>query len=314
MRLAVLDADTLGADVDLSPLRARCDVSVYASTSPELVRERLATADVAVVNKIRLNASNLSGTPVRLICVAATGYDNINLDDCSAAGIAVCNVPGYSTDSVAQITLAMVLSLVNHLPEYTRFVRDGSYSASGVANRLTPVYHEFSSFTWGVVGGGGIGSKVAEIASAIGCRVLMCRRTPDTRYENADIDRLCRESDVISLHVPLTDQTRGMIGESRLSSMKDGAILVNVARGAVTDEAAVARAVKSGKLGGFGCDVYSVEPFPSDHPFAGIADLPNVCLTPHMAWGSVESRNRCVAVMGENIRSFSEGGRKNRIV
>lgn len=314
MKIAILDAATLGSDVDLSPIRAVGETVEYSTTAPEEVSPRLADADVVVINKIKLNQSNLAGTPVKLICVAATGYDNIDTEYCKANGIALCNVPGYSTDSVAQLTLAMALSLATHLPAYNQYVNDGSYSASGVANKLTPVYHEISSMTWGVVGGGGIGGKVARVAEAMGCKVLMCRRKADDRFEQVDIDELCRRSDIISLHVPLSDSTRGMISRERIALMKPGALLINVARGAVTDEEAVVEAVEKGRLGGLGVDVYSVEPFSADHPFTRILGRENVCLTPHMAWGSAEARNRCVRIMAENMRDFYAGGTKNRIV
>lgn len=314
MKIAVLDAGTLGADLSLSPLFALGDVAVYESTEPEEMRARIADREVLVLNKIRCNEETLAGADaLRLICVAATGYDNIDIEFCRANGIAVCNVPGYSTDSVAQLSVSMALSLVTHLDEYRSFVRSGEYSRSSSANRLEPVYHEIAGQTWGVVGGGGIGSKVAEIAQALGCRVLLCRRQPEERYEAADIDRICRECDIISLHVPLSDSTRGMISRKRIASMKDGVVIVNTARGAVCDEAAIADAVLSGKIGALGCDVYSTEPFGEDHPFSAILDRPNVCLTPHMAWGSYEARNRCVRKMAENISEFFAGNVHNRI-
>jgi glycerate dehydrogenase len=215
---------------------------------------------------------------------------------------------------VAQVTAAMALSLVNRLQDYRDYVHSGAYSRSGVANRVTPTYHELSSLTWGVVGGGGIGGRVAEIAQALGCRVLMHRRKPDNRFVQADMDTLCRESDILSLHVPLTPDTRGMLSRARIASMKPGAIVINVARGAVADENALAEAVKSGHLGGLGIDVYAAEPLTADHPYQKILELPNVCLTPHMAWGALEARNRCVAIMADNIRRFSCGSSRNRIV
>ncbi len=314
MKIVILDSGTLGADIDLSPIRSLGEVVEYKFSAPDEVAERLSDADVAVLNKIKLNESNLSGAKnLKLICVAATGYDNIDIEFCRANGIAVCNVPGYSTDSVAQLSVSMALSLVTHLDEFRYFVHSGEYSRSSSANRLEPVYHEIAGQTWGVVGGGGIGSKVAEIAQALGCRVLLCRRQPETRYEAADIDRICRECDIISLHVPLNDGTRGMISRERIASMKDGVVIVNTARGAVCDEQAIADAVLSGKIGALGCDVYSTEPFREDHPFSTILDRPNVCLTPHMAWGSYEARNRCVRRMAENITEFFAGNIHNRI-
>ncbi len=313
MKIAVLDKDTLGEDIDLSSLAAVGELTVYGNTAPELVQERLRDADVTVLNKIKLHEKNLMGTSVRLICVAATGYDNIDADYCRRAGIALCNVPGYSTDSVAQLTLAMALSLATRLHEYTEYVNDGRYTASGVANKLTPVFHELAGKTWGVVGGGGIGRRVARLAQAFGCRVLMCRRGEETEFEAADIDRLCLESDILSLHCPLTPQTRGMLSRERIAALKDGAIVVNTARGAVTDEAALAQAVKEGKIA-LGCDVYSVEPFGESHPFYELRGLPQVCLTPHMAWGAYEARMRCVAEIAKNIESFYKKEERNRIV
>lgn len=313
MRIVVLDKDTLGEDVDLAALAAVGELAVYGNTAPEQVRARLMGADVAVLNKIKLHENNLAGTAVRLICVAATGYDNIDTDYCRRAGIALCNVPGYSTDSVAQLTVAMVLQLANRLGEYTAYVNDGRYTASGVANRLTPVFHEIAGKTWGVVGGGGIGRRVARLAQAFGCRVLMCRREAESEFEAADLDRLCRESDILSLHCPLNEQTRGMLNAERIAALKAGAIVVNTARGAVTDEAALAQAVLDGRIA-LGCDVYSAEPFGKDHPFHGLRGLPQVCLTPHMAWGAYEARMRCVAEMAQNIESFYKEEKRNRIV
>lgn len=315
MNIAVLDAGTLGADLDLSPLSAVGCVTTYPTTAPEQVSERLQGVQVAVVNKIKMNADTLYGADeLRLICVAATGFDNIDTAYCKQRGIAVCNVPAYSTESVAQLTVSMALTLVTHITEYRNFVHTGAYSRSDTANRLTPVYHELSTLTWGVVGGGGIGTRVADIAKALGCRVVMCRRKPETRFDSADIDTLCREADILSLHVPLTDETRHLINAERLASMKDGAVLINVARGAVTDEEAVAAAVESGKLGGLGVDVYSVEPFRETHPFYRLLGRENVCLTPHMAWGAAEARARCLAVIVSNINAFVSGGNQNRIV
>ena len=314
MKIVILDSGTLGADIDLSPITALGEVIEYKQTLPEEIAEKLTDADVAVLNKCRLNRQNLyEANSLKLICVAATGYDNIDVDFCRERGIALCNVPGYSTDSVAQISVAMALSLVSHLSEYRSFVSSGEYSLSASANRLEPVYHEIAGLAWGVVGGGGIGSKVAEVAKALGCRVLLCRRKPEDRYEAADIDRICRECDIISLHVPLTDETRAMISRERIASMRDGVVLVNTARGAVCDEQAIADGVISGKIGAFGCDVYSKEPFDKDHPFSAILGLPNVCLTPHMAWGSYESRNRCIRRIAENVTEFLKGNIHNRI-
>lgn len=314
MEIVVLDAATLGADLDLSPLFQQGDVTVWDNTPAELVPERIADADVIVSNKVKLTEAVLRrGKNLKLICLAATGYDCVDIDYCASHGIGVCNVPGYSTHSVAQLTVAMVLELVNHLSEYRTYVHSGAYSCSGVANALTPVWHELYGKTWGIVGGGNIGRQVAKIAEAFGCRVLVNRRQPDEVYQTVDLQTLCEEADIISIHVPLTEQTRGMIGAAEIARMKPGVILVNVARGAVTDEAALAEAVCSGHIGGLGVDVYSTEPFGENHPFAAILDRANVCLTPHTAWGAIETRNRCMAMVADNIAAFRAGSRKNRV-
>ena len=314
MRIVVLDAATLGADTDLTPLMALGTVTVWDNTAPEEIPQRIEEAEVIVANKVRLMEPVLRDAKnLKLICLCATGYDCVDTAYCAAHGIGVCNVPGYSTQSVAQLTVALVLELTNHLSVYRDYVHSGAYSRSGVANALTPVWQEPYGKTWGIIGGGNIGRQVARIAEAFGCKVIVCRRKPDAEYEPTDVDTLCREADIISIHVPLTDETRGMIGTKQIEAMKESAIVVNVARGAVTDEAALAEAVKSGRIAGLGVDVFSQEPFGPEHPFNGILELPNVCLTPHTAWGALETRNRCVAMVAENISAFCQGERKNRV-
>ncbi|MBE6793826.1 MAG: hydroxyacid dehydrogenase [Ruminococcaceae bacterium] len=315
MKITILDKSTLGEDIDLSPIYALGEVETFETTAPDEIAERLTETDVVVINKIKLNENNLKDAKnLKVISVAATGYDNIDTEYCKKAGIALCNVPGYSTDSVAQVSAAMALSLVTHIKEYECFVNSGEYSKSGVANKLTPVYHEISSLKWGVVGGGGIGMKVAEIADAIGAEVMICRRKQEGRFPVVDIDTLCKQCDIISLHIPLSDETRNLINAQRIASMKKSAIVINTARGAVADEKALADAIKSGSIGGLGVDVYSAEPFPESHPYTEILGYDNVIFTPHMAWGSYEARNRCVRIMAENIKAYFDGEIKNRIV
>ncbi len=314
MTIAILDRATLGSDIDLSPLRALGETYEYPSTKPEEMTDHIKDAEVIVVNKIKCNATTLDNSKnLKLICVAATGYDNVDLEYCKSRGIGLCNVPGYSTDSVAQVSVSMAMSLATHLSEYKSVVASGQYTKSGLANCLKPVFHEMSALKWGVVGGGGIGGKVAEIAKAIGCDVVVCRRKQEGDFPLADIDTVCRECDIISLHVPLTDATRNMLNRERVHTMKQGAIVVNTARGAVCDEKALADAAKNGKIL-LGCDVYSIEPFGEDHPFYEIKELDNVLLTPHMAWGAFESRTRCVKIISENIKLFFDGNPQNRIV
>ena len=314
MKITVLDAETLGADLDLSPLSSCGEVTVYKTTPPELISERLRDTETVLINKVKLNASNLGeANSLKLICIAATGYDNIDVEYCRKRGIAVCNVIGYSTHSVAQLTLSMALSLYTHLPEYTDSVRDGSYTEGGVANRLTPVYHEICGKKWGIVGYGNIGKQVAAVARAMGCEILAFKREPVDGVKCVSLDELCKNADIISVHLPLYDATRGIIGEREIALMKKDAIVINVARGAVTDEAALADAVESGRIGGIGVDVYSAEPMQKEHPFYRIKALPNVCLTPHMAWGAAEARARCLDEIIKNINSFVSGGMRSRV-
>lgn len=314
MKIVFLDALTLGEDIDLGHFSELGEVVVYGTSTEDEIIERVRDCDVVITNKLKLNGSNLSGAKnLRLICVTATGFDNIDLEYARGRGIGVCNVVGYSTNNVAQLTASFVLSLMCRTTEYRNSVASGRYTERGVANILTPTYHEIEGRTWGIIGFGNIGRKVAQIAEALGCRVIVNKREAVTDFECVDIDTLCRESDIITVHTPLNDGTRGLINAERISMMKDGAILVNVARGAVTDESAVASAVKSGKLGGFACDVYSVEPFSNEHPFYDIKSLDNVILTPHMAWGSYEARVRLCNEVKKNIICYFNGEIRNRI-
>ena len=317
MKIAVLDAGTLGDDLSLSPLSEFGEVAVYRETPPESVAERIADADIAVLNKVRLGAENLGNAKkLKLICITATGFDNVDTAYCRGAGIGVCNVVGYSTDSVAQITLSLVLSLFSHLREYDEYVRSGAYSAGTAHNRLIPVYRELAGKTWGVVGYGNIGRKVAAVANALGCRVVCTRSNPTGNEpdEVLPIDELLRASDVVTLHVPLNDGTRNLLSSERLSLMKPDAIVVNAARGGVWDEQAVADALLAGKLGGVGSDVYAKEPMAKDHPFAALKDSDRAIFTPHMAWGAYEARVRCLDDICQSIRSFLSGGKRSRIV
>lgn len=315
MKIVLLDSATLGEDLDLSPLNRFGEVVAYDSTAPEEVKERLCGADFVIVNKVKLNNSTVGDCPtIKLVCIAATGFDNVDLEYMKEKGIGVCNVVGYSTDSVAQLTLSMVLSLATHLPEYNEYVESGKYSAGNVANRLVPVYHELAGKTWGVVGLGNIGKKVADVAKTLGCKVIANKRTPVDEYDCTDIDDLCKNSDIITIHTPLNDGTKGLINKERIAMMKKDCIVVNVARGAVVDEEALCLAVKEGKLGGIGVDVYSKEPFGCDSPYFSIKELPNVCLTPHMAWGSYEARVRCLGDIMKSMDAFLNGEKRSRLV
>ena len=204
-------------------------------------------------------------------------------------------------------------ALMTHLNEYRSFVHNGSYQKSVSANMLEPVYHELEGLTWGIIGFGNIGRKVATVAEALGCNILVNKRTPVSDFECVDLETILKKSDIISIHCPLSNETRGMIGKDQLALMKKNAIIINVARGAIWDEGAVADAILDGTIGGMACDVFSVEPLPKEHPFNKILDKDNVILTPHMAWGSYESRTRCFNTVLSNIEAYLDGREQNLI-
>ena len=314
MNIVILDAVTLGDDLDLSPFTSLGSLTVYGTTTQEEMLARTKDADVIILNKVKCNEQTLKNAQnLKLICVAATGYDNIDIAYCRAHGIGVCNVVGYSTDSVAALTVSAVLSLATHLFEYNAYTKSGAYSKGGFANAVSPVYHELAGKTWGIYGYGNIGRRVAAVASAFGCRVLVCKKRHEAGLPCVSLDTLAEESDILTVHTPLTEETRLSLDADRLSKMKKGSILVNVARGAVLDEAAVTELVLSGHIGGFATDVYTSEPFSSEHPYTRLFGEKNVILTPHMAWGAKEARERCIQEIWKNIETYVKGGIRNRV-
>jgi glycerate dehydrogenase len=314
MKIVILDRASLGADTPVDKLRELGELTVYESSTPEEVLERVCDAEVIIINKIKVTKAVFdSARSLKLVCVFATGYDNIDIQAAKEHGVGVCNVPGYSSESVALFTAAKVAALYTHLLEYRNFVNSGEYTASGVPNRLVPVYHELYGKTWGIVGYGGIGKAVARIAKGLGARVLVNKRTPVDDAECVDVETLCKESDIITLHCPLNEGTRGLISKEKISLMKSSVIIVNEARGAVVVESDIRDAVLEGKIAGYGCDVYSSEPFSKDHPYNDIMKLDNVILTPHAAWGAYEARERCLNIIIENINAFVAGEFSNRV-
>lgn len=315
MDITVLDAATFGDDISLEAFEKLGKLTVYSGTEDEKIAERISDAECIVANKIKLTAEKLKNAKrLKLICITATGYDNVDIEYCRKNSIAVCNVKGYSTESVAQLTVAMALSLVNHLTEFDKFVKSGRYSDSGKANMLKPVFNELYGKVWGIVGLGSIGKRVAEVAKALGCEILAFKRTPVENFDCVGLEELMSKSDIISVHLPSNEQTAGIIDQAHISLMKKNAVLINVSRGTVVDEKAIAEAVTAKKISGFGCDVYSSEPIPKTHPYSTLYGLDNVILTPHMAWGAYETRLRLINSVAENISSFIAGERKNRVV
>ena len=315
MKIVLLDAKTLGNDIPLTAFSDIGEFTAYPKTEPCDIAERIKDAEVIVTNKVKLYAEYLCHAPnLKLICITATGYDNVDINYCKEHGVAVCNVKGYSTECVSQLTISMALALTNHLRVFDDYVKSGEYSKSGIQNKLTPTFNEVYGKTWGIIGLGNIGKRVADVAKVMGCKVLAYKRTPVPDYECVDLETLMKESDIISVHIPSSPETVGLVSREMLGKMKERAILINVARGNILDEKAVADAILDGSLYGFGCDVYSTEPFPEDHPYSALSKCDNVILTPHMAWGGYETRVRLVDEVAKNIEAFYKGEERNRVV
>lgn len=314
MKIVILDRTTLGMDTPLYEIEQLGEVVCYDNTAKDEISERIRDAEVVIVNKIKLTREIIKNAEkLRLICVFATGYDNIDISAAREFSVGVCNVPGYSTESVTLFTVATVLSLVTHLREYNDYVTSGEYIRGNSANRLVPVYNEIYGKTWGIIGYGNIGRAVGKVAEALGARVIVNKRTYDSSCECVSVNELCKRSDIITIHCPLNDETRGMINDKRIGIMKKSVIIVNSARGAVVDEEAIANAITDGRIGGFGCDVYSKEPLSPDHPYTAIMKRENVLLTPHAAWGAYEARARCASIIADNIKAYFSNKILNRV-
>ena len=314
MKIVLLDAGTLGRDMDLSCFSKLGSFISYTSTDANEAVERIGDADVVITNKVQLTADVLARAKnVRLVCITATGYDNVSMAYVKEHGIGVCNVRDYSTDSVALVTVSLALSLVCHLPVYDRYCKSGAYTASGVQNLLEPVFYELSGKTWGLYGYGSIGKRVAQAAKAFGCEIAVCRRQLMDGQPSLTLPELFETSDIISLHTPLTEETFHSVSCDVLKHAAKKPILINAARGAVVDEEAVTGAIESGVLSGFATDVYEGEPMRADSPFRRLADRDNVLFTPHMAWGAYEARKRLIDEVYRNIEAFLKGETCSRV-
>ena len=315
MKLVVLEKESLGTDLDITYFNEFGEVDYYDRTVYDEIADRIVDADIVIANKVPLNESTLSGAKnLKIICETATGYNNVDLDYCKARGIRVTNVVGYSTPIVAQHTFAMALYLLEKLPVYDMYVKNGDYAKSPIFTCFEPFFTELGGKTWGIIGLGNIGRKVAEIAKVFGCRVIFYSASGNNTtsdYERVDFDTLLAESDILSLHCPLTDRTQNIINAEALAKMKKTAILINVARGPVVDEQALYDALMSGQIAAAGLDVLVKEPIAADNPLAKIQDSTKLLITPHMAWGSHEARERCAREVYKNIQSFLAGEERN---
>lgn len=304
MKIVILDALTYG-DTSLEGFNPLGEVSVYQTTTPEETAERVRNAEVIVTNKVVINDAVMEAAPhLKLICVAATGTNNIDHDAATRRGIAVKNVAGYSTDSVVQHTFSMLFYLMGNSRYYDEYVKNGSWQSEAVFAHIGPSFSELRGKTWGIIGLGEIGRGVASVAKAFGANV--CYYSTSGKNENGDFEkttlsRLIENSDVISIHAPLNKSTENLISHSELLQMKDGAILLNLGRGGIVDEDALSVIIDVKPIF-VGLDVLAKEPMKTPHPLLEVKHPERLYITPHIAWTSREARERLIAATIENIR------------
>lgn len=306
LKIVFLDAQTLGSDISLAPVASLGTFVSYPSTKAEEVPGRIAGFDVVITNKVWMGKEQIDSCPtLKLICVAATGTNNVDTAYAAAKGIPVCNAVDYSTESVTQVTWMHILGLVGKARFFDGYVKDGSYSASACFTHAEVPFFELRGKTFGTVGLGNIGSRVAAVAQAFGMEVLYYptsgKAHSDCFEADTDLDRFLSRCDVVSVHCPLNERTDGLIGYAQIRQMKPSAVLVNMGRGGIVVEADLARALDEGLIAGAAADVFAKEPLPSDHPYLRMQHPERLLLTPHIGWASREARECLVRKIAENI-------------
>ncbi|MCF0147370.1 MAG: D-2-hydroxyacid dehydrogenase [Clostridium sp.] len=315
-KIVVLEGETLG-DLDFDQLKSFGEVVYYDTTMPEEVAKRIEDAHIVLVNKVVLNEDNLKEVKnLELICETATGFNNIDVVYARNNNIAVTNVAGYSTNTVAQHTFATVLALYDKLFYYDEFVKSGEYAKSGIFTDVSKPFYELEGKTWGIIGLGSIGKRVASIAEAFGVNVIYYStsgKNSNSNYKRVEFDELLSESDIISIHAPLNSNTEGLLNYDAIKRMKNSAILVNMGRGPIVVEKDIAKAIDEELIAGASLDVFEVEPIKSDNPLVNVRNKDRLVLTPHIAWASVEARNRLFKEVILNIKAFYNGEVRGRV-
>ena len=315
MKIVILDGQrTNPGDLSWEPLEALGELTVYPNSAPAQIAERIGDNDVVILDKPVITRQILEACPnLKLITLFATGFNNIDVEAARERGVVVCNAPGYSSNAVAQLAAALVLEICTRVGEHDRAVKAGAWTDNSYFCRVAPGLREVAGKTVGIVGYGSIGRAFGRIMKAMGAELLVYSRhwhpeleDEHTRY--VPLDELFRRADVISLHCPLNDDSRGMISAEALEKIKPGAILINTSRGALIDEEAVAEALRSGRLAALGQDAFAVEPIRPDSP---LLTAPHTCLTPHIGWAPHETRERLIGIVAENVRRFIEGRPQN---
>lgn len=310
MKIVFLDVKTIGEDIDMSGFERFGEVIKYGFSTPEEARERTKDADVVILNKVRIDEQSIGEADhLKLVCVTATGTNNLDKEYLTERGIAWRNVAGYSTESVAQHTFGLLFYLLEKLAYYDEYVKSECYVDDTIFTHFEKVFHELSGKTWGIIGLGNIGHRVADIAKMFGCRVIYYSTSgknnqPD--YERVDFDTLLSESDIVSVHAPLTAETEGLMNKEAFAKMKKSAIFLNLGRGPIVVEADLAEALENETIAAAGLDVLAVEPMVKENPLRGIKDSKRLIITPHIAWASVEARTRLMKIIEGQIEEFFE--------
>ena len=308
MKIVILDALTFG-ELSLSAFNELGDVDIYQTTSMDQTKERIATADVVVTNKVVITKDMMiNASKLQLICIAATGMNNVDLKAANDLGIDVKNVAGYSTTSVIQHTFSMLFYLLGSSKYYDEVVKSGKYSQSSIFTDVSHPFYEVNSKCWGIIGLGSIGRGVANIASAFGANVCYYSTSglnTTSDFKKVTLDYMFEYCDIITIHAPLNDQTQGLLSYVELSKCKKGTIILNLGRGGIIDENAIVKIIDERDDLRFGLDVLTKEPMVKDHPLLNIKNKDNIYITPHIAWTSIEARKKLINSVVENIKSLN---------
>ncbi len=308
MKIVFLETGTLGSDVSLTKFYELGDVTEYDLTTEEQVPERIGDADVVIINKLPMNEKTLAKAKnLKLICLTATGTNNIDFPYTDSRGIAVRNVAGYSTESVVQHTFALLFYLYEKLPYYDNYVKTEAYAYAPFFCHIEEKFHELYGKTWGIIGLGEIGHRVAEVAKCFGCKVIYYStsgKNNDPVYERVSLDRLLSESDIVSIHAPLNNDTLNLMNRACFEKMKKTAYLLNLGRGPIINEQDLYDALTNDMIAGAATDVLVKEPMSKDNPLIKIKDSKKLLITPHIAWATVEARQRCADRVYGNIKEF----------
>ena len=311
MKIVFLDAKTIGDDIDLSGFERLGEVVKYEFSTTEQARERTRDADVIVLNKVLVNEQSIGeASHLKLVCVTATGTNNLDKDYLAERGIEWRNVAGYSTETVAQHTFALLFYLWEKMAYYDGYVKSGKYVDDVMFTHFSNVFHDLSGRTWGVVGLGAIGRRVADIAGMFGCRVIYYSTSgahDAPGYTRVDFGTLLAESDIVSVHAPLNENTEHLMNAEVFRKMKKSAVFLNLGRGPIVVEQDLADALRQGEIAAAGLDVLTAEPMSADNPLREITDSGKLVITPHIAWASVEARTRLMKQVEQNIEEFVKG-------